>query len=86
MVTTNRSILSCISRTRGGRGNCRQKGGFVTNEMIDVIVIALKKQIPQKPTDPDDDYGTFKYPACGGLIYTEDCFETHKFCIYADRR
>lgn len=53
----------------------------MTKEAIEVIVKVLKKQIPQKPVDPDDDYGTFKCPVCNGLIYTEDRFETHRFCL-----
>lgn len=42
---------------------------------------ALEKQIPQKPVNPNKDFGTFKCPACGGLIYTEDRLETHRFCL-----
>ena len=50
-------------------------------EVYAVAVKAIKKQIPQKPVYPDEDYGTFKCPACGGLIYTEDRLETHRFCL-----
>lgn len=42
---------------------------------------AIEKQTPKKPIEPQEDYGTFKCPSCGGLIYTEDEFETHKFCL-----
>lgn len=43
--------------------------------------IAVEKQRPKKPINPDDDYGTFKCPNCNGLIFTEDRFETHKYCL-----
>lgn len=43
--------------------------------------IAVEKQHPKKPINPDDDYGTFKCPNCNGLIFTEDRFETHKYCL-----
>lgn len=42
---------------------------------------ARAKQIPNKPIEPQEDYGTFQCPSCGGLIYTTDEFETHKFCL-----
>lgn len=42
---------------------------------------AREKQIPKKPIEPQEDYGTFKCTSCGGLIYTTDEFETHKFCL-----
>ena len=63
-------------------GLCRRKGGPVAEtEVIEMAVRILKKQIPQKPVNPDEDYGTFRCPACGGLIYTEDRLEKHKFCL-----
>ena len=31
--------------------------------------IAVEKQRPRKPINPDDDYGTFKCPNCNGLIF-----------------
>lgn len=43
--------------------------------------IAVEKQRPRKPINPDDDYGTFKCPNCNGLIFTVDRFETHKHCL-----
>lgn len=43
--------------------------------------IAVEKQRPKKPINPDDDYGTFKCPNCNGLIFTVDRFETHKHCL-----
>ena len=43
--------------------------------------IAVEKQRPKKPINPDDDYGTFKCPNCNGLIFTEGRFETHKYCL-----
>lgn len=45
-------------------------------------VEALKKQIPMKSTDINDDYGYFECPACGELIYAEGArFEEHKYCL-----
>lgn len=48
---------------------------------LDMALLALQKQLPKKPIEPQEDYGTFKCPNCGGLIYTTDEFETHKFCL-----
>lgn len=48
--------------------------------------IAVKKQRPKKPINPDDDYGTFKCPNCNGLIFTEDRFETHKYCLLCGQK
>lgn len=42
---------------------------------------AYGKDIPKKPIKPQEDYGTFQCPNCKGLIYTEDEFKTHKFCL-----
>ena len=41
----------------------------------------LPEQIPKKPIEPQEDYGTFMCPSCRGLIYTEDTFETHRYCL-----
>lgn len=48
--------------------------------------IAVEKQRPKKPINPDDDYGTFKCPNCNGLIFTEDRFETHKYCLLCGQK
>lgn len=50
-------------------------------EAVDMAVGAMEKQIPKKPIDRQDDYGTFMCPSCRGLIYTEDKFETHRYCL-----
>ena len=48
--------------------------------------IAVEKQRPKKPINPDDDYGTFKCPNCNGLIFTEGRFETHKYCLLCGQK
>lgn len=48
--------------------------------------IAVEKQRPRKPINPDDDYGTFKCPNCNGLIFTEGRFETHKYCLLCGQK
>lgn len=48
--------------------------------------IAVEKQRPKKPINPDDDYGTFKCPNCNGLIFTEDRFETHRYCLLCGQK
>ena len=47
---------------------------------------ALEKQIAKKPVDQDEEYSTFKCPICGGLIFTEDRFETHKHCLFCGQK
>lgn len=47
---------------------------------------AVEKQKAKKPIEPDEEYGTFKCPSCGGLIFTEDRFETHKYCLLCGQR
>ena len=45
-------------------------------------VEALKKQIPMKPTEINDECGYFECPACGELIYADGArFEEHKYCL-----
>lgn len=46
-----------------------------------MAVEALEKKLLKNPMDIDNDCGTFKCPSCGGLIYTEDKFETHRYCL-----
>ena len=47
---------------------------------------AVEKQKAKKPIEPDEEYGTFKCPSCGGLIFTEDRFETHKYCLLCGQK
>ena len=47
---------------------------------------AVEKQTVKKPIEPDEEYGTFKCPNCGGLIFTEDRFETHKHCLLCGQK
>lgn len=47
---------------------------------------AVEKQIAKKPIEPDEEYGTFKCPNCGGLIFTENRFETHKHCLLCGQK
>ena len=47
---------------------------------------AVEKQKAKKPIEPDEEYGTFKCPSCEGLIFTEDRFETHKYCLLCGQR
>lgn len=45
-------------------------------------VEALKKQIPMKSTEVNENCGYFECPACGDLIYAEGArFEEHKYCL-----
>lgn len=47
---------------------------------------AVEKQTVKKPIEPDEEYGTFKCPNCGGLIFTENRFETHKHCLLCGQK
>ena len=47
---------------------------------------AVEKQKAKKPIEPDEEYGTFKCPNCGGLIFTENRFETHKHCLLCGQK
>ena len=45
-------------------------------------VEALRKQIPMKPTEINDECGYFECPSCGELIYADGArFEEHKYCL-----
>ena len=51
-------------------------------EEIEIATKALKKQIPMKSTEINDECGYFECPACGDLIYAECArFEEHKYCL-----
>lgn len=51
-------------------------------EEIEIATKALKKQIPMKSTEINDECGYFECPACGDLIYAEGArFEEHKYCL-----
>lgn len=51
-------------------------------EEIEIAIQALKKQIPMKSTEINDECGYFECPACGDLIYAEGArFEEHKYCL-----
>lgn len=51
-------------------------------EEIEIATKALKKQIPMKSKEINDECGYFKCPACGDLIYAEGArFEEHKYCL-----
>lgn len=50
-------------------------------EAADIAIEAMEKQLPKKPIEPQEDYGTFMCPSCRGLIYTEDKIETHRYCL-----
>ena len=52
----------------------------------DECLAAVEKQKAKKPIEPDEEYGTFKCPNCGGLIFTEDRFETHKHCLLCGQK
>lgn len=46
-----------------------------------MAILALKKQIPNKPADIDEDLGVFRCPSCNEMIYTTDKFTSHKYCL-----
>lgn len=50
-------------------------------EAREILSEHAKKQIPQKPINPDEDYGTFDCPNCGSTIYTSDALKDHKYCL-----
>lgn len=51
-------------------------------EEIEIATKSLKKQIPMKSTEINDECGYFECPACGDLIYAEGArFEEHKYCL-----
>lgn len=47
----------------------------------ELLVELAKGRIPKKPIDPDEDYGIYECPNCGGTIYATDELKTHKFCL-----
>ncbi len=56
-------------------------------EEIEIATKSLKKQIPMKSTDINDECGYFECPACGDLIYAEGArFEEHKYCLSCGQR
>lgn len=56
-------------------------------EEIEIATKSLKKQIPMKSTEINDECGYFECPACGDLIYAEGArFEEHKYCLSCGQR
>ncbi len=56
-------------------------------EEIEIATKSLKKQIPMKPTEINDECGYFECPACGDLIYAEGArFEEHRYCLSCGQR
>lgn len=56
-------------------------------EEIEIATKSLKKQIPMKSTEINDECGYFECPACGDLIYAEGArFEEHKHCLSCGQR
>ena len=55
-------------------------------EVLHMAIEALEKQIPKKAINPQEDYGTFICPNCGGLIYALDEFKTHKHCLLCSQK
>ena len=48
---------------------------------LEVVQMALEKQVPKKPISVDDEMGYFICIRCGGVIYYSDEKETHEFCL-----
>lgn len=56
-------------------------------EEIEIATKSLKKQIPMKSTEINDECGYFECPACGDLIYAEGArFEEHRYCLSCGQR
>lgn len=56
-------------------------------EEIEIATKSLKKQIPMKSTEINDECGYFECPACGDLIYADrGSFEEHKHCLSCGQR
>ena len=56
-------------------------------EEIEIATKSLKKQIPMKSPEINDECGYFECPACGDLIYAEGArFEEHKHCLSCGQR
>lgn len=63
--------------------NCDHKDEYIEELEVELeeCRTAVEKMKPKSPVDVMEDYGTFECPSCGGLIYTEDSLETHKYCL-----
>ena len=59
----------------------RQNGKYLDIGQLEVIMMALEKQVPKKPSSIEDDMGYFICARCGGAIYYSDEKETHEFCL-----
>lgn len=59
-----------------------QYGSDDAKQILALIVAVIKKREPKPPAEIDDEYGYFKCPTCGELIYcAESRFEDHKYCL-----
>lgn len=94
---TKRELRELIGRVRSNKYLMRLETDYITQALEEVqqyrvigtpeeCKIAVEKQRPKKPINPDDDYGTFKCPNCNGLIFTEGRFETHKYCLLCGQK
>lgn len=94
---TKRELRELIGRVRSNKYLMRSETDYITKALEEVqqyrvigtpeeCKIAVEKQRPKKPINPDDDYGTFKCPNCNCLIFTEGRFETHKYCLLCGQK
>lgn len=55
-------------------------------EDLEMAIEALNKQIPKKPTDIDEECGTFVCPSCESMICSIDDIEIHKHCLICGQK
>lgn len=71
--------IKCVHKCENGMEFLTYSADLVA--AFEDAISALQRHLPKKPIEPQEDYGTFQCPNCKGLIYTEDEFKTHKFCL-----
>lgn len=53
---------------------------------LDMGIAALKKQIPRKPYDVDEEYKIFDCPACLSKLYADDDVQGCGYCCVCGQR
>ena len=59
----------------------KKKGMYLDIGKMEVLQMALEKQVPEKPGEVDDEWNCFTCPRCGTRICCESEMRDHEYCL-----
>ena len=59
----------------------KKKGMYLDIGKMEVLQMALEKQVPQEPHEVDSEYSCFTCPRCGARILCSDEMCSHEYCL-----